>query len=100
MDERRPDAVNITSARFGHSVDLRQRQTRYLISMLIRTVCFVMAVVTDGPVRWIFVAGAVFLPYVAVVLANTGSQKAPKDADVVTPEPIGELTEGRHPDGK
>lgn len=97
MDERQRDAVNITSARFGHSVDIRQRQKRYLVSMLIRTVCFVSAVITTGPVRWVFVAAAIFLPYVAVVFANNGSQKAPQDADVVTPEPIGEVTDG-HPD--
>gem|GEM_PF-882882 len=43
---------------------------RYLISMSIRTVCFVLFVVVDHPMRWVFVIGAVFLPYIAVVLAN------------------------------
>ena len=54
---------------------------RYLFSMSLRTLCFVLAVVTPSPLRWFFVAGAVFLPYVAVVLANAtdrrhGSQPA------------------------
>jgi len=38
--------------------------------MSIRTVCFVLFVVVDHPMRWVFVIGAVFLPYIAVVLAN------------------------------
>ncbi len=48
---------------------------RYAISMAIRTVCVVLAVVVDGPLRWVFVAGAVLLPYVAVVLANAGRER-------------------------
>ncbi|MBA2419433.1 MAG: DUF3099 domain-containing protein [Nocardioidaceae bacterium] len=96
MDDREPDRVSITDARVAHSVDLKARQRRYLISMGIRTVCFVCAVIATGPLRWFFVFGAIFLPYVAVVLANTGKQTAPTDADVYRPEPIGELTEKPH----
>jgi len=52
--------------------DIAGRQRRYLISMAIRTAC-VIGAVTVGPglLRWVLVAGAVLLPYVAVVLANT-----------------------------
>ncbi|MEJ7755724.1 MAG: DUF3099 domain-containing protein [Nocardioidaceae bacterium] len=39
----------------AHSVDLKARQRRYLISMGIRTVCFVCAVIATGPLRWFFV---------------------------------------------
>jgi hypothetical protein len=49
---------------------------RYLVSMVIRTVCFVLAIFVDGPWRWVFIAGAVFLPYVAVVFANAGRETA------------------------
>ncbi|MBA2444451.1 MAG: DUF3099 domain-containing protein [Nocardioidaceae bacterium] len=62
--------VAITSVRPARSVDIRRRQTRYLLSMGVRTICFVLAIVTTGPLRWFFVAGAVILPYIAVVLAN------------------------------
>jgi DUF3099 family protein len=65
----------ITSARPSHSADIRSREIRYLVSMGIRTLCFVLAIVTDGPVRWVLVAGAVFLPYVAVVLANATDRR-------------------------
>jgi hypothetical protein len=61
---------SVTGVRRGTSDDLAQRQRRYLISMGIRTVCFVLAVVTHGPIRWVFVAAAVVLPYIAVVMAN------------------------------
>ena len=48
--------------------------------MTIRTVCFVLAVVVHGPMRWVFVAFALVLPYIAVVMANavgSGSGAAP-----------------------
>ncbi len=38
--------------------------------MGIRTACFVLLVVIDEWYRWIFAAGAVFLPFFAVVAAN------------------------------
>jgi Flp pilus assembly protein TadB len=68
--------VTITSARPAHSADIRRREIRYLLSMGIRTACFVLAIVTSGPLRWVLVAGAVFLPYVAVVLANATDRRS------------------------
>ena len=75
--------IRVTSAQRSHSERIRSRQTRYLVSMGIRTVCFVLAVVTDGPLRWAFIAGAVVLPYVAVIVANA-SGEVDRDA----PEPF------------
>ncbi len=46
------------------------RMKRYLITMSIRTACFIAAFLAEGPLRWVFMAMAVGLPYVAVVLAN------------------------------
>jgi Flp pilus assembly protein TadB len=68
--------VVITSARPSHSADIRRREIRYLLSMGIRTLCFVLAIVTTGPLRWVLVAAAVFLPYVAVVLANATDRRS------------------------
>jgi hypothetical protein len=48
---------------------------RYLISMAIRTVCVVLAVFVGGPMRWVFIAGAVFLPYIAVIMANAVGER-------------------------
>jgi hypothetical protein len=71
----------ITGARRAHSDDLDARVQRYLISMAVRTACVILAVVVDGWLRWVFVAGAVGLPYLAVVMANArGDRHA--DADL------------------
>ncbi len=43
---------------------------RYLVTMSIRTACFIGAFLAEGVLRWVFMAMAVGLPYVAVVLAN------------------------------
>ncbi len=81
MTQHQEHPVSITSARTSHTDDMHKRQVRYLLSMGIRTLCFVLAIVTSGPVRWILVAAAVFLPYVAVVLANaTDRRRSPGPA--------------------
>lgn len=64
---------------------MRLRMRRYLISMSVRTLCFVLAVVAGGWLRWVFVAFAVFLPYVAVVAANSGRSAAPGQPAAYTP---------------
>jgi hypothetical protein len=85
--------VNITTAPITHAQDVRARQTRYVVSMLIRTACFVGAIVASGPLRWVLVVAALFLPYIAVVFANAGSRRAPQNA-TFAPEPFGMLEPG------
>lgn len=60
----------ITDARQGQSGDLRRRQRNYLISMGIRTACFLALVLINHPVRWLFLVGALILPMVAVLVVN------------------------------
>jgi type IV secretory pathway TrbD component len=79
MPDRHP--VRITTARTSHSDELRGREKRYLLSMAVRTVCVVLAVVADGFLRWGFIAGAVILPYVAVVMANVGARTDPEELE-------------------
>lgn len=55
--------------------DQARRMHRYLLSMGIRTACFVLAVVALAVlhwtvVGWALVSAAVVLPYIAVVVAN------------------------------
>lgn len=70
------DAVRITTASAGRNADIAKRQKRYLLSMGLRTVCFVAAIlVGPGWLRWVLVAGALVLPYVAVVMANASFSK-------------------------
>ena len=42
--------------------------------MSVRTVCVIGAIFIPGWPRWVLIAGAVLLPYVAVVLANAGRE--------------------------
>jgi hypothetical protein len=65
----------ITDARPGSSRELASRQKRYIITMAFRTACFLSMIFVTGPFRWVLLAFAVFLPYVAVVFANQANRK-------------------------
>lgn len=65
----------ITSAPTALADDIAQRNKRYLIQMSTRVVCFLGAVAIDHWSRWVLAAGAVLLPYLAVVLANAGRER-------------------------
>ncbi len=56
--------------------------------MAVRTACVVLAVVTDDGWRWLFVAGAVGLPYLAVVLANAGRERVERPDTLIDPPAI------------
>jgi type III secretory pathway component EscV len=68
------DVFTITEAQRGLSVEQTGRTRRYLISMGIRTACVILAIFVPGWPRWVFIAGAVVLPYLAVVIANAGRE--------------------------
>jgi len=70
-----PEVFNITKADTGLTQDQAGRQRRYLISMGLRTACFVGGVLADGVLRWTLIFGAVALPYFAVVIANAGRER-------------------------
>ncbi|HEY0238855.1 MAG TPA: DUF3099 domain-containing protein [Friedmanniella sp.] len=99
-----PTTSSITTARAGTSVDTSQRIRRYTITMAFRTACFILAVtVAHGWLQWVMLAGAVFLPYMGVLLANqaneTGQRKpvqesAPHDARQLTTGPEADYVEG------
>jgi hypothetical protein len=65
----------ITSARRGVRDDVERRTRRYLISMGVRTACFLGAVAVGGWPRWVLLAGALVLPYLSVVFANGGRER-------------------------
>lgn len=48
---------------------------RYAVSMGIRMVCFILAVILQNWMTWVLLAAAVVLPYVAVTTANVGSDR-------------------------
>jgi hypothetical protein len=82
----------ITTAREPLAEDVARRTRRYLVQMSIRIVCFVGAALIDSWVRWLMVAGAVLLPYVAVVLANAGRGKGETPGTFIEPR----ILEQRH----
>lgn len=69
----------ITTADTALDDDMRTRIIKYSITMGIRTVCFVAAyfafVAGLHILMWICVAGAVILPYPAVIFANAGRER-------------------------
>jgi hypothetical protein len=77
-DRRREDlAVRITTAAASRNEDIRARQRRYVFSMSLRTLCFVGAVILgQGVFMWILIAAAIFLPYIAVVMANAAASRS------------------------
>lgn len=93
---RGQEVFSITSAPESHSSELGAREKRYAISMLIRTLCFVGAVIVSGPLRWILLSGAVFLPYAAVVIANAGVRRKSDGPSPFGPEPKGAIGSDPH----
>lgn len=72
---RSAEVESITRARIGLAEDVRGRQRRYVTAMSIRTACVVLMAATWG--RWPVLAlgalaGALVIPYVAVVVAEAG----------------------------
>lgn len=55
----------------------RTRMIRYSIAMGIRLICLVLAVVIPDWWRVVPLAGAIILPYIAVVIANNVARVAP-----------------------
>jgi hypothetical protein len=72
----KPPVYQITGARRGLSEDVAYRQRRYVISMGIRTVCFTLAILVHGPMRFVLLVAALVVPYFAVVFANGGREPA------------------------
>ncbi|MEV5574381.1 DUF3099 domain-containing protein [Spirillospora sp. NPDC052269] len=89
--QREPQVVyTVTNAPRPLSEDISRRQKRYLLSMGIRTGCFLGAVFSGvaGAPLWVvglFVVGAVFLPYISVIVANGGREPVSR-ARFETPE--------------
>ena len=69
----------ITDARSATSVEHDSRVKRYAVTMAFRTACFVAMIFVDGPLRWVLFAGAVLLPYIAVIVANQANQRTERN---------------------
>ncbi len=71
------DATVITNANKGLSLDVAERQRRYLITMGIRTACFLAFLVVPGWWKVATLVAAALLPALAVLLANNSDHHAP-----------------------
>lgn len=71
----KPPAASTTSLPRAPRDEVASRFTRYMITMGIRIACFILMAVVQplGWYTWVFAAGAIFLPYFAVIVANVGS---------------------------
>lgn len=88
-DEQTP-VQSVTSAPESLEQEQAHRIKRYLVTMAIRTACFLGAVFTgtNGAPWWVWgslAVAAVLLPYVAVVLANAVRPRAPGSSMPVMP---------------
>jgi hypothetical protein len=81
------EVYDVTSAPKALSNDLSSRQKRYFISMMIRTLCFILTVILPSPFRWFALFGAVTLPYIAVVIANAGRETISPSAALLSKKP-------------
>ena len=75
-----PEVFQISGARPSLSEDVRGRERRYVISMLIRTVSVLLTVAlwnVSRPLAIGLLVLGVAVPYVAVVIANAGRENSP-----------------------
>jgi hypothetical protein len=94
---REPRPVRITTATRSHADDIAMRQKRYLISMTIRTVCFLLAVLSIGHwFLWVFLGASFFLPTIAVIVANSNSSPDPGGPEYFEPDLSTRALEGPH----
>lgn len=90
----------ITSADTALDDDMKSRIIKYSITMTIRTLCFVAAyfafISSQQVLMWVFVAGAVLLPYPAVIFANAGRERSRDDRSaLIDSAPLEALPPGR-----
>lgn len=94
---REQQVFSITTAASSQSEEIAKRQKRYAISMGIRTLCFLLAVVFWSQVLWlavIFIIGALLLPYTSVILANAGVRQKGSGTNTFSAPTSGEITSG------
>jgi predicted tellurium resistance membrane protein TerC len=70
---------SVTSLEISPELERRNRFIKYTIAMIVRVVCIVLSV--SVPLGWltlVFAAGAIFLPYFAVIIANAQGSNSGK----------------------
>ena len=84
-----PEVQSVTSLQSSPEEERKRRMRGYLIAMTVRVICIIMGVVVTGPLMWLCFAGAIFLPYFAVIFANAvGDSERTKAQRVVHQAPV------------
>ncbi|WP_436736311.1 DUF3099 domain-containing protein [Streptomyces sp. BBFR102] len=100
MRKRRgAEVIRITGARKSLADDVRGRQRRYVIAMLVRTLSVIAAAALWNVERYVAIGAlvlGVLLPYVAVVIANAGRENAPGLPDAYVPSGLKALPSGAY----
>lgn len=80
-----PIAQSATSLPRAPRDEAQGRMRRYFLMMSIRVLCFVLMILITpyGWYTWVLAAGAIVLPYIAVVIANVAVSG--KESGVVAP---------------
>jgi hypothetical protein len=82
-------AQSITTVGESADAERKTRMVKYLIAMTIRVICIVAAIFVEGWLMWLAFAGAIFLPYFAVIIANAqGSSSGTINSVTLAPKPI------------
>lgn len=71
----------ITSMTESAEEERRARMRQYLLTMAFRTVCVLSLMFVRGPAIWFVAAGAIFLPWIAVMLVNHMKQRRVQRVD-------------------
>lgn len=96
--QRGAEVFRITGARQSLADDVRGRQRRYVIAMLVRTLSVIAAAALWNVERYVAVVAlvlGVLLPYVAVI-ANAGWENAPGLPDAYVPSGLKALPSGSY----
>jgi hypothetical protein len=90
--------VLVTTARKSPRQEQRERERRYLLTMSVRVVLFVAAIILFSVhLHWeaaIAIAGSLILPWIAVVAANAGPKQDLGDPALYQRPPRRELPPG------
>jgi predicted MFS family arabinose efflux permease len=80
--------VVITNLGSSRTAEIREREGRYVYAMLFRAACFIAATLLfHGAARWLAIAVAICMPWLAVVLANAPKARTSRHAEYVPPAP-------------
>jgi predicted tellurium resistance membrane protein TerC len=83
---KRSQLQSVTTIQRSPTDERRVRFVKYTVAMTIRVVCIVLMVFVEGWWLLVCAAGAVFLPYFAVIIAN--AVRIESVPEVVRPGPL------------